>query len=98
MLQFYSYNVLMHEFHNFPLLNEWKYSTKFVAGASAGFIATTVSFPFDTIRTRLVAQSNNHIVYKGICHSCRQVECHKSHLPLNQILFDEIYFQLHNTT
>lgn len=78
MSQFYSYNVLMHEFHNYPLLNEWKYSTKFVAGAGAGFIATTVSFPFDTIRTRLVAQSNNHIVYKGICHSCSCIIRHES--------------------
>ena len=58
---------------NFSLLSEWKYSMKFVAGSSAGFIATTVSFPFDTMRTRLVAQSNNHQVYNGLVHSCRQV-------------------------
>lgn len=98
MLQFYSYNVLMHKFHNFSLLNEWKYSTKFVAGAGAGFIATTVSFPFDTLRTRLVAQSNNHVVYKGIFHSCRQVKYCKYTFPSNQTLFNKIYLQLYNTT
>lgn len=59
--------------YNFSLLNEWKYTTKFIAGAGAGFIATIVSFPFDTIRTRLVAQSINHPIYKGIFHSCKQV-------------------------
>lgn len=59
--------------HHFSLLNEWKYSTKFVAGSGAGFVATVVSFPFDTIRTRLVAQSSNCPIYKGIFHSCRQV-------------------------
>ena len=96
--QFYSYNVLIHEFHNFSLLNEWKYSTKFVAGAGAGFIATTISFPFDTLRTRLVAQSNNHVVYKGIFHSCRQVKYCKYTVPSNQTLFNKIYLQLYNTT
>ncbi|OAD58648.1 Mitochondrial thiamine pyrophosphate carrier [Eufriesea mexicana] len=69
--QFYSYNILMNGSYNFSLLNEWKYTTKFIAGAGAGFIAIIVSFPFDTIRTRLVAQSSNHQIYKGIFHSCR---------------------------
>lgn len=55
---------------NFSQLNEWKYSMNFVAGAGSGLVATTLSFPFDTIRTRLVAQSSNHQVYKGIFHSC----------------------------
>lgn len=60
-------------FDNFLLLNEWKYSTKFIAGSGAGIVATIVSFPFDTMRTRLVAQSSNYQVYKGIFHFCRQV-------------------------
>lgn len=47
------------------------YSMNFIAGAGAGSIATIASFPFDTLRTRLVAQSNNHRVYNGILHSCR---------------------------
>ncbi|XP_076634974.1 mitochondrial thiamine pyrophosphate carrier [Colletes latitarsis] len=70
MNQFSSYNVFVRELDNFSLLNEHKYSTKFIAGAGAGFVATIMSFPFDTVRTRLVAQSNNHKVYKGIFHCC----------------------------
>ncbi|XP_012339948.1 mitochondrial thiamine pyrophosphate carrier [Apis florea] len=76
--QFYSYHIFMKISHNFSLLNEWKYSTNFIAGASAGFLATIVSFPFDTIRTRLVAQSNNHTIYKGILHSCNCIIQHES--------------------
>ncbi|KAG6801519.1 mitochondrial thiamine pyrophosphate carrier [Apis mellifera caucasica] len=76
--QFYSYHIFMKISYNFSLLNEWKYSTNFIAGASAGFLATIVSFPFDTIRTRLVAQSNNYTIYKGILHSCSCIIQHES--------------------
>ncbi|XP_015435545.1 PREDICTED: mitochondrial thiamine pyrophosphate carrier-like [Dufourea novaeangliae] len=78
MTQFYAYNMIMKTSDNFSQLNEWKYSMKFVAGAGAGSIATTTSFPFDTIRTRLVAQSSNHRVYKGILHSCSCILKHES--------------------
>ncbi|XP_076671939.1 mitochondrial thiamine pyrophosphate carrier [Andrena cerasifolii] len=78
MGQFYPYHMFMKASDNFSLLSEWKYSMKFVAGSSAGFIATTVSFPFDTMRTRLVAQSNNHQVYNGLVHSCRCILQHES--------------------
>lgn len=63
----------MNVLNNLHTLEEWKYSIKFTAGAAAGSVATIISFPFDTIRTRLVAQSNNHLIYKGIFHCCRQV-------------------------
>lgn len=72
-LQFYSYNVIMGFADKYPYLNERKHLTNFVVGASAGSIATIISFPFDTIRTRLIAQSYNCKVYKGILHSCRWV-------------------------
>ncbi|EFN82320.1 Mitochondrial deoxynucleotide carrier [Harpegnathos saltator] len=53
--------------------DKWKYSWNFIAGGSAGSVATIVSFPFDTLRTRLVAQSSNHRVYDGVLHSCRSI-------------------------
>ncbi|XP_076749852.1 mitochondrial thiamine pyrophosphate carrier isoform X1 [Xylocopa sonorina] len=78
MSQFYSYEMFMNVSRHFSLSNEWKYSTKFIAGASAGAVATIVSFPFDTIRTRLVAQSTNHQVYKGLFHCCSCIIKHES--------------------
>lgn len=53
-------------------IEEWHHTTHFIAGAGAGSVATIISFPFDTVRTRLVAQSSNHRVYNGVLHSCRQ--------------------------
>lgn len=55
----------------YSYLHEREHLTNFVVGASAGSIATIISFPFDTIRTRLIAQSYNCKIYKGIWHSCR---------------------------
>ncbi|KAF7384217.1 mitochondrial thiamine pyrophosphate carrier [Vespula maculifrons] len=71
--QFYSYNVIIAFSDKYSYLNERKYLTNFVAGASAGSIATIISFPFDTIRTRLIAQSYNCKVYNGILHSCSTI-------------------------
>jgi len=56
-----------------PQIEEWHHTMYFVAGAGASCVGTIISFPFDTMRTRLVAQSNNHRVYNGILHSCKQV-------------------------
>lgn len=78
MSQFYSYNLFMKVSDKFSSLNEWVYITKFVAGANAGLIATVVSYPFDTVRTRLVAQSSKHQVYKGIIHSFSSIIRHES--------------------
>nr|XP_012152695.1 PREDICTED: mitochondrial thiamine pyrophosphate carrier-like [Megachile rotundata] len=78
MSQFYSYNLFMKLKDNFSSHNEWVYSAQFIAGANAGLIATVVSYPFDTIRTRLVAQSSNHQVYNGIIHSCSCIMRHES--------------------
>lgn len=71
VLQFYSYNVFMKMMQRVQRIEEWNHSMHFIAGASAGSMATIVSFPFDTVRTRLVAQSSNHQVYNGVLHSCR---------------------------
>ncbi|KAL6268474.1 hypothetical protein P5V15_001607 [Pogonomyrmex californicus] len=73
MTQFYSYNVFMKILQQIPQVEERRHTIQFVAGAGAGGMATIVSFPFDTIRTRLVAQSNNHQIYNGILHSCSSI-------------------------
>ncbi|XP_017890587.1 mitochondrial thiamine pyrophosphate carrier-like [Ceratina calcarata] len=78
MGQFYSYNIFMKASNRFAFSNEWPYPTKFVAGAGAGFVGTVVSFPFDTIRTRLVAQSTIRPAYKGITHCCSCIVKHES--------------------
>lgn len=70
MTQFYSYNIFVKMLQRVPQVEDWYNTMNFVAGAGAGSVGTIISFPFDTIRTRLVAQSSNHQVYNGILHSC----------------------------
>ncbi|XP_057324317.1 mitochondrial thiamine pyrophosphate carrier-like isoform X1 [Microplitis mediator] len=65
MAQFYSYHKLMELMTNTRISN-WQFSMNFIAGATAGSIATIASFPFDIARTRLVAQSSNHKIYTGL--------------------------------
>lgn len=72
-VQFYSYNIFMKMLQGVPKIEKWHHTTHFIAGAGGGSVATIISFPFDTVRTRLVAQSSNHQVYNGVLHSCRQV-------------------------
>ncbi|CAL1677855.1 unnamed protein product [Lasius platythorax] len=69
-VQFYSYHVFMKMIQRIQEIEEWNHSMHFIAGAGAGSMATIISFPFDTVRTRLVAQSSNHQVYNGVLHSC----------------------------
>ncbi|XP_066589264.1 mitochondrial thiamine pyrophosphate carrier-like [Prorops nasuta] len=52
MSQFYSYNILLKTSENSVLLQKWKHVGQFISGAGAGFFATVVSYPFDTVRTR----------------------------------------------
>ncbi|KAL6441111.1 hypothetical protein ACFW04_003443 [Cataglyphis niger] len=73
MAQFYSYNMFMKMIQRISKIEDWNHSMHFIAGAGAGSMATIVSFPFDTVRTRLVAQSNNHQVYNGMLHSCSSI-------------------------
>lgn len=42
-----------------------------------GSTATIVSFPFDVVRTRLVAQNEKHKVYKGTLDAIRQIHLHE---------------------
>ncbi|KAF7992602.1 hypothetical protein HCN44_004946 [Aphidius gifuensis] len=62
-IQFYTYNKLMEYSKNENLPNDWQHVRQFIAGAAAGSLATVMSFPFDTVRTRLVAQSSNSKIY-----------------------------------
>lgn len=52
----------------------------FLSGTLAGAIGTIVSFPFDVIRTRLVAQGNQKKIYSGTLHAfltmCRENPSH----------------------
>ncbi|XP_034936729.1 mitochondrial thiamine pyrophosphate carrier-like [Chelonus insularis] len=66
MIQFYSYKKIVYLINDVPNSNNWQHSTHFIAGAIAGTFATAASFPFDTARTRLVAQSSRYQVYSGI--------------------------------
>ncbi|XP_013198490.2 mitochondrial thiamine pyrophosphate carrier [Amyelois transitella] len=45
--------------------NIHKHWINFVNGAVAAAVATVVSYPFDTVRTRLIAEEKRHKVYKG---------------------------------
>lgn len=56
---------------------EWRASqyrpiVHFVCGGAAGIFASVVSFPFDTIRTRLVAQGEPKI-YRSTSHAAREI-------------------------
>ncbi|XP_043280917.1 mitochondrial thiamine pyrophosphate carrier-like [Venturia canescens] len=64
--QFYSYNIFKKFFDQIADVPEWKKSVNFIAGAAAGSVATIISYPFDTVRTRLVSQSSNNPVYRGV--------------------------------
>ncbi|KAJ1891058.1 mitochondrial thiamine pyrophosphate transporter [Kickxella alabastrina] len=45
----------------------------FVGGAMAGAIATSVTYPFDLLRTRFVAQEASHKVHTSIIGAVRQI-------------------------
>ncbi|XP_046746944.1 mitochondrial thiamine pyrophosphate carrier-like [Diprion similis] len=66
--KFTSYNLISKLANDYTFHDRWHHLLHFLAGAGAGIFATIVSFPFDTVRTRLVAQSSNHRVYQGILH------------------------------
>ncbi|XP_044255563.1 mitochondrial thiamine pyrophosphate carrier [Tribolium madens] len=64
--QFWSFEVLTKQVSTFNLSPSFSPMINFTCGALAGCYATLASFPFDVVRTRLVAQSENHKVYSGI--------------------------------
>lgn len=48
---------------------EHKHWLNFTNGATAATVATVASFPFDTIRTRLIAEQKTQKVYKGFLNA-----------------------------
>lgn len=51
------------------LYNSHKHSIDFSCGAVAACIATVFSYPFDTLRTRLIAEQKTNKAYLGISHA-----------------------------
>ncbi|CAG9560989.1 unnamed protein product [Danaus chrysippus] len=49
--------------------SNYKHSINFSNGAIAASIATLFSFPFDTVRTRLIAEQKTNKVYKGFINA-----------------------------
>jgi solute carrier family 25 thiamine pyrophosphate transporter 19 len=72
-VQFFTYHQLKEMaqkdvsiFHYIP--QSWD---TFVAGACAGFTATTLTYPFDTLRTRFAAQSGQH--YRSLLGAVKDI-------------------------
>lgn len=63
LVQFWFYELAT---KNIGTQSSFKLVSDFYCGALAGSLATLISFPFDVVRTRLVAQSEKRKVYKGL--------------------------------
>ncbi|CAG9831538.1 unnamed protein product [Diabrotica balteata] len=73
MVQFSTFELLVKKAKSLDFEKNYSYLINFMSGAVAGSTATLLSFPFDVIRTRLVAQSEQKMIYKGIIHSCQVI-------------------------
>lgn len=65
LTQFWCYEMLVFKFKN-TTIGQHHAMTNFICGSVAGTAATFTSFPFDVMRTRLIAQSEDNKVYKGL--------------------------------
>ncbi|XP_063920061.1 mitochondrial thiamine pyrophosphate carrier-like isoform X1 [Zophobas morio] len=65
-VQFWSFEVLTEKAATFDLSPSFYPVINFTCGAVAGCTATAASFPFDVVRTRLVAQSEHQKVYSSV--------------------------------
>ncbi|XP_001603742.1 mitochondrial thiamine pyrophosphate carrier isoform X2 [Nasonia vitripennis] len=71
--QFYVYIIVNQHLEKFDFLSDKTKTVHFLSGALAGCFATVTSFPLDTVRTRLIAQSSQNKAYKGTIHSCTTI-------------------------
>ncbi|XP_050301587.1 mitochondrial thiamine pyrophosphate carrier [Anthonomus grandis grandis] len=64
VVQYWSYEILVRNVSkNLDISPHWIPVVNFSCGSIAGSVATLVSFPFDVVRTRFVAQSEHKKVY-----------------------------------
>ncbi|KRT78680.1 mitochondrial carrier protein [Oryctes borbonicus] len=68
-VQFWSFETLCRKANTFNLAKSYTPLVNFSSGFVAGSLATLLSFPFDVIRTRLVAQSEKYKAYNGIINA-----------------------------
>ncbi|XP_066991693.2 mitochondrial thiamine pyrophosphate carrier [Anabrus simplex] len=69
IVQFAAFESLTNQMQNISSdAKNYQSSIYFVSGAAAGCLATLFSFPFDVVRTRLVAQGEPKY-YKGVVHA-----------------------------
>ncbi|CAH1105918.1 unnamed protein product [Psylliodes chrysocephalus] len=74
MVQFSTYEYLDKQVHLLEVNNpRYSYFLNFACGTVSGCAATVISFPFDVTRTRLVAQSEQKMIYKGTIHSWQNI-------------------------
>lgn len=66
LVQFWGFEVLTKKAHMAQLDVHYKPLVNFSCGAISGCSATLASFPFDVVRTRLIAQSDNKRIYSGV--------------------------------
>ncbi|ENN73182.1 mitochondrial thiamine pyrophosphate carrier [Dendroctonus ponderosae] len=71
--QFWSYELLVRNVDRLNVLPSMTPLVNFTCGSIAGSVATLVSFPFDVVRTRFVAQSENKKVYHNILSAVIQI-------------------------
>ncbi|XP_060535132.1 mitochondrial thiamine pyrophosphate carrier [Cylas formicarius] len=71
--QFWAFEVLSRNAHHLGLSGKWSPLLNFACGSVGGGVATVVSFPFDVVRTRLVAQSDHKKVYHGTLAATREI-------------------------
>ncbi|XP_044736713.1 mitochondrial thiamine pyrophosphate carrier-like [Chrysoperla carnea] len=77
LLQFSTWEYISKICKNYEDIILGKEIVSFGAGATSGVVATVCTFPFDVIRTRLVAQTHTDKTYEGFLHAIRFIYKHE---------------------